>query len=143
MSLQQQLLARSDSERGLSRLLALAGGLALGLAAFGLYAVMSYAVTRRTREIGVRMAIGAQPHDIVRLLLREGMGVAVAGLAAGMPLALALTALMASLLFGVGLTAPVGILIAAAPLLAAAAAATYFPARSALRVDPVASLRSE
>jgi putative ABC transport system permease protein len=143
MSLQQQLAARSDAERALWRLLALAGGLALGLAAFGLYAAMSYAVTRRTREIGVRMAIGAQPRDIVRLFLRDGLSIAIAGLAAGAPFALALTALMASMLFGVGLVSPVGMLIAAAPLLFAAAAAAYVPARGAVRVDPVASLRSE
>jgi putative ABC transport system permease protein len=142
-SMAQHLADRADAERGLSRLLAVAGALALGLAALGLYGIMAYAVTRRTREIGVRVALGAQPGDVIRLFVREGTRVALAGVISGLLPGLALTFLLANVLFGVRPADPVAIVGAVAALIATALVASYLPARRALRVDPIAALRAE
>jgi putative ABC transport system permease protein len=124
-------------------LLAIFAAVAAILAAVGIYGVMSYAVSRRAREIGVRMALGAAAPDVLRLVVGEGMSVAIGGAAAGLAAALVLTRLMRSLLYGVGPTDPVTYAAVAVLLLAIALSASYFPARRAARIDPIAALRQE
>ena len=124
-------------------LLAVFAAAAALLAAIGIYGVMSYAVSKRTREIGVRMALGADPGRVVRLVVREGMAVAVAGAAAGLVAASLLTRLMAGLLYGVGASDPATYLGVALLLLSIALTASWVPARRAARIDPMKALRSE
>jgi predicted permease len=119
------------------------GLLALALAAIGIYGVMSCAVAARTREIGIRMALGANGGDVLRQTLRQGMALALFGVAIGGSAALGLARLMRSLLFGVSASDPSIYLGVAALLLAAALLACYVPARRATRVDPVTALRCE
>jgi len=116
---------------------------ALALAAVGIYGVMSYSVAQRRNEIGIRMALGARPADVLRLVMGEAMGVAVAGAAAGLAAALALTRLMSGLLYGVASTDPLTFAAVCAVLTAVALTATYVPARRAVRVDPLSALRAE
>ena len=117
--------------------------LAMTLALVGVYGVMSYTVSQRTREIGVRMALGADRSDVVWLVVRHGMMLAVAGIAVGLGVAAAGTRLMAGLLFGVTATDPATFIAAAAALGVASLAATYIPALRAARVAPVTALRAE
>jgi len=117
--------------------------LALFLAAVGLYGVVSYTVSQRTQEIGVRMAIGAQRRDVLRMVLGDGMKLAALGVLIGIGAALALAGYVASLLFGVTPFDPVSYVITAAVLLAVAAIACYVPARRAMSVDPLIALRQE
>lgn len=116
---------------------------ALGLAALGIYGVVAILVTERTREIGIRMALGAQAGDVVGLVLREGMGPTVLGALTGLGLSVAAARAIGSLLFGVSDTDPVSFATAPALLTAVALLACYLPARRALRVDPIAALRDE
>jgi putative ABC transport system permease protein len=116
---------------------------ALALAAVGIYGVMSYSVAQRQNEIGIRMALGARPANVLRLVMGEAMGVAAAGAAAGLAAALALTRLMSGLLYGVAATDPATFAGVGAVLIAVALAATYIPARRAVGVDPLRALRSE
>ena len=118
-------------------------GVALLLAAVGLYGVLAYSVSLRTREIGVRVALGADPRSVARLVVRQGLALALTGAAVGLAGALALTHLMESLVFGVKPTDPYTFALVAALLVAVAAAASYLPARRAARVDPMAALRAE
>ncbi|HXN71683.1 MAG TPA: ABC transporter permease [Candidatus Acidoferrales bacterium] len=116
---------------------------ALTLAGVGLYGLLSYTVTRRTQEIGVRVALGAQSSDVLRLIIGEGARLAVIGVVIGIAVSLAATRLMSSLLFGVGSTDPLTFVTVAALVSLVALFASYVPARRAMRVDPVVTLRHE
>ncbi len=116
---------------------------ALLLAAIGIYGVLAYSVTQRTREIGVRVALGAVPGSIVRLIVSSGARMVIAGAVAGMAVGLALSGLMKSLLFGVGPRDPLTFIAAPAVLVAVALVAAYVPARRAARVSPMEALRTE
>jgi putative ABC transport system permease protein len=117
--------------------------LALALSAVGLYGVMSYGVNQRTTEIGIRMAIGAQPNDVLKLILREGFILAVVGTIFGVGGAFALTRFLSSVLFGVSATDPEIYLSAAALLLIVAIVACFWPARRASAIQPLEALRYE
>jgi ABC-type antimicrobial peptide transport system permease subunit len=124
-------------------MLALAGGMALVLGVVGIYGVIAYAVSQRTREIGIRMALGAQPAGLQGMFVRHGLVLAGIGAVLGLAAAALLTRLMQSLLFGVTTLDPATYAVVAGVLIAAAALASYFPARRATAVDPVEALRAE
>jgi predicted permease len=127
----------------LARLSAFFAGLALVLACIGLYGVMSYTVAGRTREIGVRMALGARRGDVVRLVLREGLLLVAAGIVIGIPIALASGRLLHSFLFGLNSTDPLSLIAVVLVLGTVAAAAGFIPARRAAKVEPMVALRNE
>ena len=117
--------------------------LSIVLSAVGLYGVMSYGVNQRTTEIGIRMAVGAQPKDVLKLILREGLVLAVIGTLLGATGALALTRFLSSLLFGISAADPAIYLAASALLLVVAIAACFWPARKASAVQTLEALRYE
>jgi predicted permease len=124
-------------------LLATFATVALVLAAVGIYGVISYAVSRRTHEIGVRVALGATPAAVVRLIIGQGMGVVAVGVVAGLAGALVVTRLMTTVLYGVRVTDPLTYIGVAALLTGVALLASYIPARRATRIDPLVAMRSE
>jgi putative ABC transport system permease protein len=124
-------------------LLSLFAALALTLATVGIYGVISYAVSQRTREIGVRMALGANPADVLRLILGEGLKLVLAGAALGIVVALLATRFISRMIYGVSATDPLIFLSVIALLVVVSLAACYVPARRAMRVDPMVALRYE
>jgi ABC-type antimicrobial peptide transport system permease subunit len=124
-------------------LLAVFAGLALVLAAVGIYGVMTYAVGRRSREIGIRLALGARAAEIYRLVLREGLGVAGLGIGIGLLASIALTHVVSKLLFEVSATDAATFIAVPVLLLAIAALACFVPARRAAKVDPSVTMRAD
>jgi len=140
----EQLLAESVSGRRFNMLLlTVFAVVALVLAVVGIYGVMSYTVTRRTHEIGIRVAIGAQPRDVFRMVIGQGMKLALIGVVLGLLGAFGLTRLMESMLFGVAPTDPTTFVSISALLSVVALVACYLPGRRATRVDPLVALRCE
>jgi putative ABC transport system permease protein len=139
-----EVVAASIAQRRLvMRVVAAFATLALLLAAVGIYGVMSFSVAGRVRELGVRMALGARPRDVLRLLLREGLGLTLAGVALGLVSSLALTRVLAGLLFGVSAADPLTFASAAVVLTASALAACWVPAVRGMRLQPIRALRHE
>jgi putative ABC transport system permease protein len=137
--LDQQLTPQRIS----SRLLGVFAGVALLLAAVGIYSVLSYIVRGRSREIGIRTALGAQRADVLRLVIVEGMWPALAGIAAGTIAAIASAKVMATLVFGISASDPLTLVAVGATLACVALGASLVPAYRALRLDPVNVLRAE
>jgi predicted permease len=139
-----EVITNSLAERKFSMYLLEAFALtALLLASVGLYGVISYLVGQQTREIGVRLALGARPADVLQLILGHGLKMSLAGVALGLVVALVLTRLMTKMLYGVSATDPATFLLISMLLMGIALAACYFPARRATKVDPLVALRSE
>ncbi len=140
----EDLIARTLSQRRFTMLLlGVFAGTALLLAAIGLYGVISYSVAQRTRELGIRMALGAQRRDVLKLVVREGMTLVALGVVIGLAASLALTRLIASLLFGISATDPITFAALALALGAIALLACLLPARRASQVNPIVALRTE
>jgi putative ABC transport system permease protein len=139
-----QLLGSSLATRRLTLVLLVGfAALALLLAAVGIYGVTSYSVKQRTHELGIRMALGAQVSDVVRLVVRQGITLTLVGVAMGLGAALGLTRLIKNLLFGVSATDPATFLVIALLLALVALLACYIPARRAAKVDPMVALRCD
>jgi ABC-type antimicrobial peptide transport system permease subunit len=124
-------------------MLAIAASVALLIGVVGIYGVIAYAAAQRTREIGVRVALGAQSRDVRSMFIRHGLSLTAVGIALGIAAAMAVTRVMSAFLFGVGPTDPVTYGVVSAALAAVAFVATYLPARRAAGVDPVVALRAE
>jgi putative ABC transport system permease protein len=139
-----EVVSNSFAARRLSMiLLGIFAALALLLACVGIYGVISYLVGQRTHEIGVRVALGAQGNDVLRLIIGQGARMALVGVAIGTAAALALTRLMSNQLFGVSAHDPLTFAAVAILLIIVAVAACYIPARRAMRVDPMVALRHD
>jgi len=139
-----QVLSHSLALRSfMMLLLSIFGGLALVLASVGIYGVISFAVSQRTREIGVRMALGAKPADVLRMILAEGLKLVAVGVVLGVAAALMLTRLLEGMVYGVSMRDPLIFLLVNLLMVAVSLAACYVPARRAMRVDPLVALRYE
>jgi ABC-type antimicrobial peptide transport system permease subunit len=138
-----QLDETLSTERTFMRLLLAFGAFALFLASIGLHGMTAYSVVRRTSEIGVRVALGAQQADVLKMILRQVVGITLVGLALGVPAAIAAAQLVRASLFGVGPADPVSVAGAASVMLLVAISAGFFPARRAARLDPLLALRQD
>jgi putative ABC transport system permease protein len=140
----EQVVSDSLLLRRLSMsMLSVFAGLALLLSGVGIYGLTAYSVSRRTREIGLRLALGADRGDILRLVVGRGLLIGLAGVALGIPGALGIARLMRGMLYGIGPNDPLVFVSVAAMLVGLAAIASYVPARRAMRVDPVIALKHE
>jgi ABC-type antimicrobial peptide transport system permease subunit len=138
------LMAQSTARTSFTMiLLGIAAAVALVLGVVGVYGVISYAVSLRSREIGLRMALGARDGDVKGMVVRQGLFLSGVGVGIGLLLALGLTRLMSGLLFGVSPTDPITYAVVAVGLIAVALTASYLPARRAASVDPITVLRTE
>ncbi len=142
-TMERQRVEWPESRRFVMTILGVFASLALLLASLGLYGVLAYVVTLRTRELGIRMALGAAPGDVLRLVVGQGLKLTLLGIALGLCGAFALTRAMSGLIFGVAATDPLTLAAVAALLASVAFAASYIPARRAARVDPMEALRIE
>jgi putative ABC transport system permease protein len=142
-SMEEVISASIAPQRFNMTLLALFAGIALILAAVGIYGVMSYSVTQRTHEIGIRMALGARASDVVKMIVGQAMALVAIGIGAGLVGAFLLTRLMSSLLYGVSATDPATYIAISAALAGVALGACFIPARRATKVDPMVALRYE
>jgi len=142
-TLDRLVTSTAANQFALAKLSAVFGGLALLLACVGLYGVMSYTVAGRTREIGVRMALGARRGDVLQLVLREAMLLVAVGLAIGIPLSLASSGLLHSFLFGLKGTDPLSMMAVIFLLTAVSTIAGIIPARRAAKLEPMVALRYE
>ena len=142
-TLNQRLAQSVSTQRFSTTLLGLFAGLALTLAAVGVYGVTAYTTGQRTHEVGVRMALGAQPIDIARLVIGEGLRLGLAGVAAGVVSAFLLTRVIRNLLYGVTSSNPLTFVLVSGVLIGITLGACYLPARRAARVDPIVALRNE
>jgi putative ABC transport system permease protein len=144
MRTMENVVSRSTwSRRTLALQMVTLGAVALLLAAMGIYGVISYLVAQRTREMGIRLALGAQRRDLLKLVMGQGLTLTMIGIAAGLILAFALTRLLSSMLFGVSAADPITFVAIAALLAVVALMASFLPARRAMKVDPIAALRHE
>ena len=140
----QEVISQGVSRQHFNMLLlSIFAGIALVLAAIGIYGLMSYTVEQQTQELGIRMALGAAKNDIFQLVVRQGMTPAVIGVATGAAIAFGLTKVLASLLYGVKASDPLTFGMVAAVLVIVALLSTYVPARRAAKVDPALALRDE
>jgi putative ABC transport system permease protein len=142
-SVESQLANELAGPRFNMSLLVVFAGLALVLATVGLYGVIAYSVSQRTREMGIRLALGAGRPAVLRLVMSQGARLTIIGVVAGLLAATALTRLMGSMLYGVSALDPVTFVLVGVVLALVALLASYFPARRATRVDPVVALRAE
>ena len=142
-SMEQNIQISVAQPRFRTWLIGIFAALALVLAAVGVYGVMSYSVTQRTNEIGIRVTLGAQPTDVFRTVVGEGLRFAAIGVTAGLIFGLVLTRLLQSFLYGISPSDPITFVTVTILLLAVATAASYFPARRATKVDPIVALRYE
>ena len=140
----EQVIAENVSRQNFNMLLlSIFAGIALVLAAIGIYGLMSYSVEQKTQELGIRMALGAGKSEVLKLILKQGMTPACIGVVAGLAIAYGLTRLLAGLLYGVKASDPLTFAVVAFGLTAVALLATYIPARRAVKVDPLLALRQE
>jgi ABC-type antimicrobial peptide transport system permease subunit len=140
----QDVYARSLARTSFTLvMLAIAGSMALTLGIVGIYGVIAYVVSQRTREIGIRAALGAEPRQLARLFLLHGLALSGVGAVVGLVAALASGRLLSSLLVGIAPTDPVALIAAVVVTIAAAALASYLPARRAANIDPIETLRAE
>ena len=142
-TMDQALSELTSSQRLTFMLLTLFAAAAVCLASIGIYGLVAYTVVQRTREIGIRIALGARPGQIVRLIVGQGLAPTAAGIGVGLVLSIAATIALASILYGVNVHDPIVFVATAAALGFVAAIASYAPARRATAIDPISSLRSE
>ena len=142
-TMSEQIESTLWQQRTAAGLIGIFGLLALALAAIGIYGVIAHSVAQRTREIGIRMALGADARSVLRMILRQGLVLALRGVLVGLAAAFALTRLMSSVLYGVSATDPLTFLISSVVLVGVVLGACFVPARRATKVDPMIALRCE